>query len=700
VTAIALIGNPNSGKSSLFNILAGTRQKVGNYPGVTVDVKSAKFNLKSGETVTLLDMPGLYSMYPTGREERLVVDTLLHAGTGNCPDAIVYTVDASLLESQLLLFTQLIDLGFPLLLVVNMIDELEKRDLAIDLDVLRSRLGVPVLAVSSRTGENIDELKHAILDLVEKKQVHPKPFYTVPSDQINNVRYVFFDTEVGNEYFRLLQMHHADRQDKLSENQNTRLKELQDQETFQLLPAQVDETMDRAEKIKRLLAFAIVRGKGKRFDSNWFDRVLTHNYAGPVIFAAIMLFTFQAIFAWATYPMDWIEGAFAWLSGELTTILPHGWFSSLITDGLLAGLSGVMVFIPQIAILFFLITILEEVGYMARAVYLFDRLLQRVGMNGRSVVALISGGACAIPAIMSARTIENWKERLITIMVTPFISCSARIPVFALLIAFVVPYERVWWIFNSQGLAFAGLYVLGVVAALTSAYVFKRILKSRDASFLLMELPTYRWPDWTNVWVQVRTKVGTFVTEAGKIIILMSLILWALASFGPKAKMLAAEQEAQLESTQLGLTDSEAGDLLASKKIEASYAGHIGKVIEPVIRPLGYDWKIGIALITAFAAREVFVGSMATIYSVGSEDNSLRIREQMAKVIDPQTGKPIFTQATALSLILFFLLAMQCMSTLAVVYKETGTWKWPVIQFTFMTVLAYVVSFATYQLMS
>jgi ferrous iron transport protein B len=700
VTAIALIGNPNSGKSSLFNLLAGTRQKVGNYPGVTVDVKSAKIKLENGESVALLDMPGLYSMYPTGREERLVVDALLGAGKGKCPDGIIYTVDASLIESQLLLFTQLLDLGFPLLLVVNMIDELEKRDLSIDIDELRSRLGVPVLAVSSRTGENIDRLKHAINELVELEQTKTKPFYRLPSDQVNNLRYVFYDTEVGSEYFRLLQMHHAERQEKLSESQHTRLTELKEHDTFQLLPAQVDETMDRAEKIKRLLAFAIVRGKGKRFDSNWFDRVLTHNYAGPVIFTLIMLFTFQAIFAWATYPMDLIEGSFAWLSMEMTAILPPGWFSSLITDGLLAGLSGVMVFIPQIAILFFLITILEEVGYMARAVYLFDRLLQRVGMNGRSVVALISGGACAIPAIMSARTIENWKERLITIMVTPFISCSARIPVFALLIAFVVPYERVWWIFNSQGLAFAGLYVLGVAAAMTSAYVFKRILRSRDASFLMMELPTYRWPDWTNVWVQVRTKVGSFVTEAGKIIVMISLILWGLASYGPKAKMSAAEIDARTEATELGLSENEANDLLASKKLEASFAGHIGKVIEPVIRPLGYDWKIGIALITSFAAREIFVGSMATIYSVGSQDNTLRIRDQMAKVTDPQTGKPVFTQASALSLILFFLLAMQCMSTLAIVYKETGTWKWPIIQFTFMTTLAYLVSWATYQLMS
>ena len=360
-------------------------------------------------------------------------------------------------------------------------------------------------------------------------------------------------------------------------------------------------------------------------------------------------------------------------------ILPEGWFSSLITDGLIAGLSGVLVFVPQIAILFFLITILEEIGYMARAVYLFDSLLQSVGMNGRSIVALISGGACAIPAIMSARTIDNWKERLITILVTPFISCSARIPVFALLIAFVVPYERVWGVFNTQGLAFAGLYVLGAAAALIAGYVFKKVLKSKDPSFLLLELPVYRWPDWTNVWIQVRSKSGAFVKEAGKIIIMISLVLWFLASYGPADKMRQAGEAARTEASARGYSAEQEADLVAAMKIESSFAGHLGKLIEPVIKPLGYDWKIGIALITSFAAREVFVGSMATIYSVGSEDDTLRIRERLALVKDPTTGKPVFTSAVALSLILFFLLAMQCMSTLAVVRKETGTWKWPVI---------------------
>ena len=337
---------------------------------------------------------------------------------------------------------------------------------------------------------------------------------------------------------------------------------------------------------------------------------------------------------------------------------------------------------------------------MARAVYLFDRLLQRVGMNGRSVVALISGGACAIPAIMSARTIENWRERLITILVTPFISCSARIPVFVLLVAFVVPYKSILGIFNSQGLAFAALYLLGVIAALTSAYVFKRILKSRDTSFLMLALPKYRWPDWTNVWVQVRSKVGAFITEAGKIIVLISLVLWFLASYGPSRPMANAEAEAIAEAEAQNLDEQAANDLMASKKLEASFAGHVGKVIEPVIRPLGYDWKIGISLITSFAAREVFVGSIATIYSVGSEDDTIRIREQLREVKDPVTGQPVFNRASALSLILFFLLAMQCMSTLAVVRKETGTWKWPFIQFSFMTGLAYLVSLIAYQVMA
>jgi ferrous iron transport protein B len=409
-----------------------------------------------------------------------------------------------------------------------------------------------------------------------------------------------------------------------------------------------------------------------------------------------MLFVFQAIFAWATYPMDFIEAVFGILSSWCKEVLPPSLLTNLVTEGIIPGLSGVLIFVPQIAILFFLISILEEIGYMARAVYLFDRFLRRFGMNGRSVVSLISGGACAIPAIMSTRTIVNWKERLITILVTPFISCSARIPVYTVLVAFVVPYKPVWGIFNSQGLAFGGLYLLGIVTALLAGWVFKKILKAKMQSFFVMELPSYRSPDWQSVWRNIRNKVGTFITEAGKIILLISVILWFLASFGPPQKMEAAKDSARQDASAQGLDEAAAEDLLSSYKLEASFAGILGKTIEPIIRPLGYDWKIGIALICSFAAREVFVGSMATIYSIGSVDDEFRIRAHLAKQKDPVTGEAIFNYSTALSLLLFFVFAMQCMSTLAVVKKETKSWKWPFIQFSMMTALAYAIAWFAY----
>lgn len=697
---IALIGNPNSGKSSLFNALAGTHQKVGNYPGVTVDVMSTTIQNDGKGPVTLLDMPGLYSMYPTASDERLVVDILLQPHHPFHPDGIIYTVDASHLESQLMLFTQLADMGFPIVVAVNMIDEFERREYVLDTRQLSERLKVPVIPVSSRTGANIDSIRQSMIDLVSDHPANSRPlFYRISETRRRQISTVFGNGEVQDWYPSLVRMHHSDRLP-LAEQQQEKMRDLISTGAFIPLRVQVEETMRRVDHIKRAIAGTVRKVHGGGAFSEKLDRWLTHPVTGPVIFAAVMLFVFQAIFAWATYPMDMIEAGFAWLGQQMHAYLPEGWFLSLLADGLLAGLSGVLVFVPQIAILFLLITILEEVGYMARAVYLFDYILQRFGMNGRSVVALISGGACAIPAIMSTRSIENWKERLITIMVTPFISCSARIPVFALLVAFVVPYEPVLGVFNTQGLAFAALYVLGALAALIAAWVFKKILRSSDPSFLLLELPAYRQPDWTNVWVQVRIKVGAFIREAGKIIVIISLLLWFLASYGPPRQMQMAEETARTEAIRQDLSEDEMRTLIASRKIEVSFAGYLGKSIEPVIKPLGYDWKIGIALITSFAAREVFVGSMATIYSVGSDDDTYRIRETLAGVTDPRTGKPVFNYATALSLLLFFLLAMQCMSTLAVVREETGTWKWPVIQFVFMTGLAYVVSLVAYQLAS
>jgi len=465
---------------------------------------------------------------------------------------------------------------------------------------------------------------------------------------------------------------------------------------FEPLKEQVDETLSRLNALEDLARGAIKKNPDTLTRSDKLDNILTHWIYGPIIFVILMLFVFQAIFAWATYPMDLIETAFGSLGYWLQDTLPPSALTDLLTEGIIPGLSGVLIFIPQIAILFFLISILEEIGYMARAVYLFDGFLRKFGMNGRSIVSLISGGACAIPAIMSTRTIVNWKERLITIMVTPFISCSARIPVYTVLVAFVVPYEPVWGVLNSQGIAFAGLYLLGILAALISGWIFKKILKSRAQSFFMMELPSYRFPDWRSVWRNIKSKVGSFVMEAGKIILIISVILWFMASYGPPSKMEAAREAATQDAVARSLSPEESENLIASMELEASFAGILGKSFEPIIRPLGYDWKIGIALISSFAAREVFVGSMATIYSIGSVEDEFRIREHLAKQKDPITGEPIFNYATALSLLLFFVFAMQCMSTLAVVKSETRSWKWPIIQFTMMTVLAYLAAWSAY----
>jgi ferrous iron transport protein B len=414
-----------------------------------------------------------------------------------------------------------------------------------------------------------------------------------------------------------------------------------------------------------------------------------------------MLFVFQAIFSFSKIPMEFIESTFDQLKGLVQLNLPDTWWASLLTDGILSGMSGILIFVPQIAILFLLLSILEELGYMARAVYMFDHVMQRFGLNGRSIVALISGGACAIPAIMATRTIENQKERLITILVTPFISCSARLPVYSVLVGFVVPPIVVGGIFSAQALVFMALYLIGIFTALGSAYLLKKIIKLNDYSTLMIELPEYRKPSIKNMLLNLREKVASFVFGAGKMIMIISVILWVLANFAPgDLKETTSAQATQYAQNQQ-LDEQETADLIAAKQIEVSYAGQLGKFIEPAIRPLGFDWKIGIALITSFAAREVFVGTMSTIYSIGSADgDNTTIREKMAKEINPNTGKPMFTVPVALSLLLFYVFALQCMSTIAIVKRETQSWKYALFQFLFMGGLAYLSSFLVYQLLS
>jgi len=697
--SIALIGNPNSGKSSLFNQLTGLQQKIGNFPGVTVDKKTGPLVLDEQREAELVDFPGTYSFYPTSKDERIVAQTFANPRDPNYPDAVVYVADVNKLEKHLLLFSQVRDLGMPLVLALNMADVAEREGLQLNTGGLLRELGVPVVCVSARTGKGMAELRATLSEVVEQ-----------PPTLTGGQTYVLSDPErdlagaiagqlpVDSPYQALLLAHHVDWLPFLDEQNRQTIRRMNERHGFEALKSQVAETMQRYDQFTPIVRRNIRATEvSKNSLTERLDAVLTHRVAGPIIFFLLMLLVFQAIFAWATLPMDLIEGFFELAGNAVRSTLPAGWLTDLLTDGILAGLGGILVFIPQIAILFFLISLLEEVGYMARAAFIFDRVMQAFGLNGRSIVALISSGACAIPAIMSTRTIANWRERLITIMVTPLISCSARIPVYTVLIGFVVPSVTVWGFFNLQGLAFMGLYLLGIAAALLAAFVFKLILKTGERSYLMLELPEYRAPVMRNVWLTVWEKVQTFVVEAGKIIMIISVVLWVLAYFGPPGEMAEARTEALALANSRGLDEEATADLLAARQIEASFAGHLGHFIEPAIRPLGFDWKIGIALITSFAAREVFVGTMATIYSIGSADDEFSVRDRMAEERDPVTGEPVYDLATSLSLLIFYVLAMQCMSTLAVVKRETKSWKWPLIQFAYMSGMAYLGSLLVYQ---
>lgn len=697
---LALIGNPNSGKSSVFNRLTGLQQKVGNFPGVTVDKKVGQHHLEDDLTINLIDFPGAYSFYPSAQDERIVVQTLANPQDENYPDAVLYVADLTLLEKHLLLFTQIRDLGLPVVLALNMADMAEDQGLQVDTERLAKELQAPCVLLSSHTGKGFDQLDLVLRDLIKNQPKLQEGSFRALTEQERELASQLSDRfPANNPYQNLLLAHHYQWLPHLTEVERNEI--ASSINGFQSLHHQVEETMARFERFTPLVQKAINR---KQETPNSFsegiDRILTHRFFGPIIFFMLMFLVFQAIYAWAGYPMDGIDWIFSQLNETVKAILPAGWLTDLLTDGILAGLGGVVIFIPQIAILFFLINLLEEVGYMARAAYMFDSVMNFFGLNGRSLVALISSGACAIPAVMSARTIANWKERLITILVAPFISCSARLPVYVVLIGFAVPAGNDDGFFNRQGLAFMGLYLLGIFAALGTALVFKYVLKTNERSTLMLALPEYRRPLVRNVAFNVWEKVKTFVIEAGKVILVISVILWALASYGPQEDMLAAEQQAATIATEQSLSEVEEADLVASLQLEASYAGHMGKWIEPAIAPLGFDWKMGVAIICSFAAREVFVGTMATIYSVGSVEEEAGIIERLANEKDPVTGASVYTPARSLSLLIFYVFAMMCMSTLAVVKRETNSWKWPIFQFVFMTGLAYLASLLVYQLMS
>ncbi len=700
---ITLVGNPNSGKSSVFNHLTGLHQKTGNFPGITVEKKEGTFRLPDGSEVLVIDLPGAYSLYPNAQDERMVVQTLTDIQNPDYPDTLVYVADVTRLEKHLLLFSQLCDLRIPLVLALNMYDVAEQEGLQVDAAGLARFFGVPVIAISGRTKQGMDELRHCLQALRDGQiTAVPTELYKLTPQEQAAVQAVKNHFSEPSDYHALLVAHHHTWLPFLSASQRAAIAQALQELQFAGLKCQVDETLKRYNVFLPVVQRALRRGGDTGHSvTAMLDRILTHRVAGPLIFFLLMALVFQSIYAWAQYPMDWIDTGFGLLGEWLTEVLPSGWLRDLLVKGFLAGLGGIMVFVPQIVILFLLISLLEEVGYLARAAFIFDRLMRWFGLNGRSIVSLISGGACAIPAIMGARTISSWKERLITILVTPFISCSARIPVYTALIGFVVPPRTVWGFLNVQGLAFMGLYLLGITAALLSGWLLKQVLRTEERSFLMLELPQYRRPVIRNVVLTVWEKVRAFVVEAGKIILVISLVLWVLSSYGPPGKMRAAEAQARVVATHQQLDEAATEDLVAAERLEASWAGWLGKKMEPAIRPLGFDWKMGIALIMSFAAREVFVGTMATIYSIGSaQDDENSIRQRMARERNPVTGLPVYTMATALSLLIFYVFAMQCMSTLAIVRRETGSWKWPLLQFAGMTGLAYLASLVVYQILS
>lgn len=696
---IALVGNPNSGKSSLFNYLTGLNQQVGNFPGVTVDKKTGKSHISASVDATIIDLPGSYSLYPKRSDEWVAYKVLLNQDENIKPDMVVLVADASNLYRNLLFCSQIIDLNIPVVVALTMMDLAKRKGTQIDISGLERELGVPIVTINPRKNKGVEQLKKVIEQTAENLYQPPARHFidchAFAPKAIDEAKillpgisdYTAIHYLINHESFSLnAKMHQS-------------IDEIELANTFNHTKTQADEIMQRYGRIKHIMQQTVVEADPlqKALLTEKLDDILLHRYWGYIILMTVLFLLFQSIFWIAQYPMDSIEWIFGNLSGWLGNHLPVIWWSDLLVNGVLAGLSGILIFIPQIMILFGLITILEDTGYMARISFLTDKLMRKVGLNGKSVMPMISGFACAVPAIMSARNIENKKERLLTIMITPLMSCSARLPVYTILIALVIPSKLYFGFLSLQGLVMMALYLLGTVMALIVAWVMKWFIKSTERSFFILELPTYRGPRWKNALTTMVEKAKIFVFDAGKVIMIISLLLWGLSSYGPKKQMnnIASQYEKLLKENPAKL--DELNKKRKTTLLENSFAGILGKSIEPIISPLGYDWKIGIALITSFAAREVFVGTMATLYSVGEDatDNNLTLRQKMSLAVRPD-GRKVYDLATGLSLLIFYVLAMQCMSTLAVVKRETRSWKWPMIQLVYMTALAYLMSWIVY----
>lgn len=691
---VALIGNPNVGKTSVFNHLTGLNQQVGNYPGITVEKKIGFCKLPNNIKANILDLPGTYSLNASSIDESVVIELLLNKKDKLYPDVALVVTDVENLKRNLLLFTQIKDLEIPTILVINMADRMAQKGISLDIPYLEELLKTKIALISSRKGFGIDALKTLITTYkniskqpcLNASSIAPEYFEKLQNAFPNQLLYKLW--LVITQDVNFLNLERKEIQSSFTRSHSD-LKRLQQKETIKRYQF-INDALKVGLKIDTSIA--------KDYRSK-IDRVLTHKVWGYAIFFLILFVIFQSIFEWSKIPMDFIDGTFAHLSSVAADQLPAGVFTDLLSQAIIPGIGGILIFIPQIAFLFLFISILEESGYMSRVVFLMDKIMRKFGLSGKSIVPLISGTACAIPAIMATRNIENWKERLITILVTPFTTCSARLPVYAIIISLVIPDEYVLGVFNMQGLTLMLLYLLGFGMAILASYILNKILKIQNKTFFVVEMPNYKLPMFKNVSINVIEKTKAFVYGAGKIILAISVILWFLASYGPGANFNKAEEILRSKTENQQLTPDEINNKIASFKLENSYIGIMGKTIEPAIAPLGYDWKIGIAIISSFAAREVFVGTLATIYSVGDTDNENTIKTKMAAEINPATGQKIFNFASGISLLLFYAFALQCASTLAITKKETNTWKWPLGQLIFMSALAYALALLVYQLL-
>ena len=738
VRTIALAGNPNVGKTTLFNALTGAQHKVANYPGVTVERKSGRLTgTGDGPPVEVVDLPGTYSLNPKSIDERIAFDALTGEIEGEkVPDGVICVVDATNLERNLYLVTQVLDLGLPTVVALNMSDAAAEAGIEIDVEELSRRLGVPVVATSGRSGEGIDALRAAVLDPPPPPKGVAWELMPAVADALDALEAALPDT-VPPQRRRFVALG-ALTSDLLLKPWATRAPEFYqavldaraDLEA-RSVPYQVAEMTGRYGWISPVAAAVVRQSKPTEATlSDRIDAVVTHRIGGPLIFGGVLLLIFQAIFSWAVPAMDAID----WLIGQtgmgVRAVLPDGLLEDVLVEGALTGVGNVLVFLPQILLLFFFLGLMEDTGYMARTAFIMDRAMRKFGLSGASVVPLLSGYACAIPGIMAARTLADERDRIITIMVVPLQGCSARLPVYVLFIAAFIPTGTLWGVMGYQGLAMVTLYVLGTLMAFVAAWVLRRFVFKGESMPFVMELPPYRMPQMRYVWRRMRDRAKVFVVRAGTIIFWLSIALWFLASYPkveppPSLATRAVEAEAAVaEATEalaridLGQAEAagagreavaaalDAADAerlavrneIAGYQVRNSFIGRFGRALEPIMRPLGFDWKISAGIVASFAAREVIVSALATLYSAGADANeeSLALRDAIKKDKYPD-GRPVFTPLVAVSLMVFFVFALQCMSTIAIARRELNSWVWPAAMWAYMFALAYVFSFVVYQ---